>query len=101
MNKDFFLKYQAQTTPNPLALEISHAQGSYIFDIYNNKYLDFIAGVSACSLGHKNPVVIEAIKNQLDKYLHVMVYGEYIQKPSLDLTMLLADFYQRILIKLI
>jgi acetylornithine aminotransferase len=73
-------------------LEISHAQGSYIFDINNNKYLDFIAGVSACSLGHKNPVVIEAIKNQLDKYLHVMVYGEYIQKPSLDLTMLLAEF---------
>ena len=92
LNKDFFLKYQAQTTPNPLALEISHAQGSYIFDINNNKYLDFIAGVSACSLGHKNPVVIEAIKNQLDKYLHVMVYGEYIQKPSLDLTMLLAEF---------
>jgi acetylornithine/succinyldiaminopimelate/putrescine aminotransferase len=92
LNKDFFFKYQAQTTPNPLALEISHAQGSYIFDIHNNKYLDFIAGVSACSLGHKNPVVTEAIKNQLDKYLHVMVYGEFIQKPSLDLTMLLAKF---------
>ena len=63
-------------------MEISHAEGSYIFDINNKKYLDFVAGISACSLGHKNHCVLEAIKIQLDKYLHVMVYGEYIQKPS-------------------
>lgn len=89
MQQDFF-QYQAQTTPHPLAMEISHAEGSYIYDIHNNKYLDFVAGVSACSLGHKHPRVIEAIKNQLDKYLHVMVYGEYIQKSALDLCKLLA-----------
>lgn len=89
MQQDFF-QYQAQTTPHPLAMEISHAEGSYIYDIHNNKYLDFVAGVSACSLGHKHPRVIEAIKNQLDKYLHVMVYGEYIQKSTLDLCKLLA-----------
>lgn len=71
-------------------MEISHAEGSYIYDIHNNKYLDFVAGVSACSLGHKHPRVVEAIKNQLDKYLHVMVYGEYIQKSALDLCKLLA-----------
>lgn len=89
MQQDFF-QYQAQTTPHPLAMEISHAEGSYIYDIHNNKYLDFVAGVSACSLGHKHPRVVEAIKNQLDKYLHVMVYGEYIQKSALDLCKLLA-----------
>ena len=54
MKKDFFA-YQAQTTPHPLALEISHAKGSYIYDTSEKKYLDFVAGVSACSLGHQHP----------------------------------------------
>lgn len=89
MSEDF-LKYQAQTTPHPLAMEISHAEGSYIYDTNNKPYLDFVAGVSACTLGHKHPKVVEAIKNQLDKYLHVMVYGEYIQQPAVELTKLLA-----------
>ena len=71
-------------------MEISHAEGSYIYDTNNKAYLDFVAGVSACSLGHKHPNVIEAIKNQLDKYLHVMVYGEYVQQPAVELTKLLA-----------
>jgi acetylornithine/N-succinyldiaminopimelate aminotransferase len=71
-------------------MEISHAEGSYIYDINNKAYLDFVAGVSACSLGHKHPKVIEAIKNQLDKYLHVMVYGEYVQQPAVELTKLIA-----------
>ena len=90
MKKDFF-KYQAQTTPHPLALEVSHANGSYIFDIKNKKYLDFIAGVSACSLGHGHPKVVTAVKNQLDNYLHVMVYGEFIQKPAVELCKLLSE----------
>lgn len=89
MKKDFF-KYQAQTTPHPLAMEISHAKGSYIYDTNNKVYLDFVAGVSACSLGHQHPKVVSAIKDQLDKYLHVMVYGEYIQKPAIELAKLLA-----------
>lgn len=71
-------------------MEISHAEGSYIYDTNNNAYLDFVAGVSACSLGHKHPKVIQAIKNQLDKYLHVMVYGEYVQQPTVELTKLIA-----------
>jgi len=87
---DDFLKYQAQTTPHPLAMRISHAEGSYIYDSDNKAHLDFVAGVSACSLGHKHPKVLQAIKDQLDKYLHVMVYGEYIQEPAVDLTKLLA-----------
>ncbi|KAA5821914.1 aspartate aminotransferase family protein [Algibacter amylolyticus] len=88
--KSDFIKYQAQTTPHPLAMEISHANGSYIYDTNNKAYLDFVAGVSACPLGHNHPKVIEAIKKQLDRYLHVMVYGEYIQKPAVELTKLLA-----------
>lgn len=90
MKKDFFT-YQAQTTPHPLALEISHAEGSYIYTTDNKSYLDFVAGVSACSLGHKHPKVIQAIKDQLDRYLHVMVYGEFIQEPPVQLTKLLAS----------
>ncbi|MEZ4856443.1 MAG: aminotransferase class III-fold pyridoxal phosphate-dependent enzyme [Gelidibacter sp.] len=86
-----FLKYQAQTTAHPLAMEISHAEGSYIYDTNNKAHLDFVAGVSACTLGHKHPKVIKAIKNQLDNYLHVMVYGEYIQEPAVELTKLLAQ----------
>lgn len=86
-----FLKYQAQTTPHPLAIEISHAKGSYIYDTNNKVYLDFVAGISACPLGHNHPKVINAIKEQLDKHLHVMVYGEYIQKSAVELTKLLAD----------
>lgn len=95
MNKADFLKYQAQTTPHPLAMEISHAKGSYIYDTNNNAYLDFVAGVSACSLGHRHPKVLKAIHTQLEKYMHVMVYGEYIQKPALELTKLLAKYYPK------
>ncbi|MCB4797509.1 aspartate aminotransferase family protein [Neotamlana laminarinivorans] len=89
--KQNFLKYQAQTSPHPLGLEISHAKGSYIYDIENNAHLDFVAGVSATPLGHNHPKIIHAIKNQLDKYMHVMVYGEYVQKPSVELSKLLAQ----------
>ena len=62
--KQDFLNYQAQTTPHPLALEISHAEGSYIYDIKGNAHLDFVAGVSACGLGHCHPRIVEAIKKQ-------------------------------------
>lgn len=90
MKNDFF-KYQAQTTPHPLAMEISRAEGSYIYDKSGGKHLDFVAGVSACTLGHCHPRVVSAIKNQTEKYLHVMVYGEYIQDPAVALTKLLAE----------
>ena len=90
MKSDFF-KYQAQTSPYPLAMEISHAKGSYIYDTSGKKYLDFVAGVSANSLGHNHPIISEAIKNQLDKHSHVMVYGEFIQKPQVELCSFLAD----------
>lgn len=89
--RDDFFTYQAQTSPHPIALEISHAKGSFIVDTKGKKYLDFIAGVSACSLGHCHPRVIKAIKTQLDNYLHVMVYGEFIQEPSVVLAKLLSE----------
>lgn len=88
--KTDFLKYQGQTTPHPLAIEISHAKGSYIYDKKGKKMLDFVAGVSANSLGHNHPKVTQAIKKQLDSYTHVMVYGEFIQQPQLDLCKALA-----------
>ena len=86
-----FHKYQAQTTPHPLGMEISYAKGSYIYDTDNKPYLDFVAGVSACSLGHQHPAVVSAIKKQLDRYLHVMVYGEFAQSPSVKLCKLLSE----------
>ena len=89
MNQDF-LEYQAQTSPYPLGLEISHAKGSYIYDTKGKKYVDFVAGVSAVSLGHQNKNVNQAIKDQLDKYSHVMVYGEYSQSPAVEYCKLLA-----------
>ena len=90
MLQDFY-KYQAQTTPYPLGMEVSHAVGSYIYDTKGNKYLDFVAGVSACTLGHQHPRVKKAIIDQLDKYMHVMVYGEYVQEPAVELCKLLAE----------
>ena len=90
MNTDF-IQYQAQTTPYPLGMEVSHAVGSYIYDTNNNRYLDFVAGVSACSLGHQHPRVNQAIKDQLDLYSHVMVYGEYSQSPAVEYCKLMAS----------
>ena len=90
MNNDF-IQYQAQTSPYPLGMEVSHAIGSYIYDTSNNRYLDFVAGVSACSLGHQHPRVNQAIKAQLDLYSHVMVYGEYSQSPAVEYCKLMAS----------
>jgi len=89
MKADFF-KYQAQTSPHPLAMEVSHAKGSYIYDTSGKAYLDFVAGVSASSIGHCHPAVVKAIQEQSEKYLHVMVYGEYAQDPAVELTRLIA-----------
>ena len=89
--KSDFLKYQAQTTDTPLAIEVSHAKGSFVYDKNNKKYLDFIAGVSANTLGHNHPKINKAIKEQVDKYLHVMVYGEFIQAKPVALSKLLID----------
>lgn len=90
MQKDFFT-YQAQTTRFAAGFEVERAEGSYIYGTDGKKYLDFVAGVSANTLGHSHPKVINAIKNQADKYLHVMVYGEYAQEMPVQLCKLLAE----------
>ncbi|NJB37619.1 MULTISPECIES: aspartate aminotransferase family protein [Flavobacteriaceae] len=90
MTEDFYT-YQAQTSPYPLALEVSKASGSYIFDIEGHAHLDFVAGVSACTLGHCHPAVVAAITQQAKEYMHVMVYGEYVQKPAVDYAKALAQ----------
>jgi len=89
--KDIFKKHQAQTFPFPSCLEIASAKGSYIYDVNGKAYLDFIAGVSANTLGHSNPIITNAVKDQLNKYSHVMVYGEYVQSPQYKLAQLLAN----------
>lgn len=91
MKQDFHT-YQAQTSPHPLGLEVSHAKGSYIYDRDGREHLDFVAGVSVCSLGHCHPKVVAAIQHQAERYLHVMVYGEYIQQPTVEYAKLLASF---------
>jgi acetylornithine/N-succinyldiaminopimelate aminotransferase len=85
MNPNDFDRFLAKTTPQPLGLEIVKASGSYLWDASGKKYLDFVAGVSACSLGHCHPKVVQAIQRQAADYLHVMVYGEFAQKPVTDL----------------
>ena len=87
----FFKQHQAQTTPYPMGLTIKRAKGCYLYDQNNKRYLDLVAGVSACSLGHRHPKVVRAIRKQLGKYLHVMVYGEFLQKEPVLLSTLLAE----------
>ena len=90
MKTDFF-QYQAQTTPFAAGFEVEKAEGSYIFGKNGKKYLDFVAGVSANTLGHSHPKIVNAIKEQVEKYLHVMVYGEYAQEKPVALCKLLAN----------
>ena len=90
-----FLKYQAKTTPHPLGLVIEHASGSYLYDAKGKSYLDFIAGVSALPLGHSHPKVVNALKSQIEKYMHVMVYGEFAQAPAVALCKKLVDLLPR------
>ena len=89
--QDDFLNYQAKTTPHPLGIVVKKAKGSYITSESGKKYLDFDAGVSACSLGHCHPKVVSAIRKQSKKYLHVMVYGEFAQEPAVNLSKELID----------
>lgn len=90
-HKQLFLLNTAQTSDFPRLLEVEKAEGSYIYDTKGKKYLDLVSGFAVSNLGHRHPAVIEAIKNQLDKYLHVTVYGEYIQAPQILFAQKLAS----------
>jgi len=90
-NRQYFLQHLAQTSDAPLLLEIERAEGHYLYDSAGKKYLDLISGVSVSSLGHRHPKVIEAIYTQLDKYMHLMVYGEVVQSPQVQLAQALGS----------
>jgi 4-aminobutyrate aminotransferase-like enzyme len=78
-SKDIFLSHQGQTSPFPFLIEVERAEGVYIYDKQGKKYTDLISGVAVNNIGHRHPKVVEAIKKQVDKHLHVMVYGEFRQ----------------------
>jgi len=89
-NQRLFLRHVAQTSPSPLALEITKAEGLYLYDPAGKAYLDLIGGISVCNTGHRHPRVVEAIKDQADRYLHLLVYGELVQSPQVQYAALLA-----------
>src|SRR4051812_36799635 len=90
-NRQLFLLHQAQTSHYPLMLEIEKADGVYLYDTNGKQYLDLISGISVSSLGHGNARVKKAITTQLDQYMHLMVYGEFIQSPQVKLSKKITD----------
>lgn len=90
-HRQLFLSRIAQTSDAPLALEIIKAEHIYLFDNLGKSYIDLISGIAVSNLGHRHPKVIEAIKKQLDAYMHLMVYGEYIQGPQVLLANALIE----------
>ncbi len=84
INRDLFFRHIGQTSPFPIGLEVSAAEGVFIYDSSGKKYSDMISGISVSNLGHGNPRIKQAIKDQTDKYIHTMVYGEHIQSPQIE-----------------
>src|SRR5699024_6891464 len=89
--RQLFLQHVGQTSPAPLSLEIERASGSKMWDRAGKEYIDLIAGISVCNIGHCHPKVVEAIKLQADKYMHIMVYGELVETPQVTYAKTLAD----------
>ena len=89
--REIFNRYLAQTSGLSIALEVEKAEGVFIYDAEGKKYFDLNSGISVSSLGHRNPHVVNAIKDQLDRYMHTMVYGEHIQTPQTELALLLNN----------
>ncbi len=91
-NRQLFLRHVAQTSHFPLMLEIERAEGMFLYDTEGKKYMDLISGIGVSGLGHRHPKVLKAIENQLDKYLHTIVYGEFVLSPQVELATLLATY---------
>ncbi|MFD2584000.1 aspartate aminotransferase family protein [Pedobacter vanadiisoli] len=89
--RQLFLQHNAQTSPEPLMLEFVKAKGVYIYDAAGKKHLDLIAGIGVSNVGHCHPAVVEAIQKQAETYMHLMVYGEYVQSPQVNFAKALAD----------
>ena len=90
-NRQLFLDHLAQTTDFPLMIEIDYAEGIYMYEPGGKKYIDLISGIGVSNVGHRHPQVVDACKDQLDKYMHLMVYGEYVQSPQSQLAKALTD----------
>lgn len=90
--RELFLKHVAQTSSAPLAIEMVKAEGTKMWDKQGKVYTDLISGISVCNVGHRNPAVIKAIHEQLDAYMHIMVYGELIESPQVRYAQRLASF---------
>ena len=86
-----FLRYVAQTSPSPLGLEVVRAEGSYLYDAGGKAYLDFISGISVSNLGHGRAEVVAAVQEQAARYMHTLVYGEFVLSPQVALARLLAE----------
>jgi acetylornithine/N-succinyldiaminopimelate aminotransferase len=89
--RQLFLQHVAQTSSAPLALEITKAEGCRMWDVDGKEYIDLIAGISVCNVGHRHPKVVDAIKEQVDQYMHLLVYGEFIESPEVQYAKLLTD----------
>ena len=89
--RELFLQHVAQTSDAPLALEIVAAEGCKMYDRQGKEYIDVISGISVCNVGHRNPKVVKAIKDQVDQYMHIMVYGELIESPQVQYASRLAS----------
>ncbi len=89
--RQLYLQHVAQTSDIPLLLEIEESEGIYLYDSSGKRYIDLIAGIGVSCLGHRHPKVVQAVKNQLDKYLHTMVHGEYVMAPQVRLAKLMTD----------
>lgn len=89
--RQLFLQHVGQTSDFPLQLEIEHAEGIYMYSPDGKSYIDLISGVSVSNVGHLHPNVVNAVQNQAGKFMHLMVYGEYIQSPQVEYAKLLTD----------
>ena len=89
--RQLFLQHIAQTSPEPIGLEIVKASGIYQYDVNGKQYLDLISGFSVANIGHSNPKVVEAVQKQAAEYMHLIVYGEFIETPQVSYAKLLTD----------
>jgi acetylornithine/N-succinyldiaminopimelate aminotransferase len=89
--RELFLRHIAQTSSSPIGLDIVKAGGALLYDNNDKEYIDLIGGISVANVGHRHPKVIQAIKDQLEAYLHIMVYGEFIETPQVQYAKLLTD----------
>jgi len=89
--KQLFLQHVGQTSAYPMALDIEKAENIYLIDSKGKKYIDLISGIAVSSLGHNHPAIVDAVKRQSEKHMHVMVYGEFIQNPQVELAKAISD----------